>query len=215
MMTAGDYTIEATTVDPYRTGHFTLTLSGTGVTSTATAPADPRFSDTCTAPVTGSGTISGRWASDCESTVRPGSYSRFYTFRVLEARPVNIVLRSGPTPMLYLRDGNDERAALWVGRANNENIPRPIARMFSEYPFHPGIYTIEATTRYPNEAGSFSLQLTGVDFMPAPRRIARPAGRLCPVMGPIRGHGPRVASRRSGPAVSRGTTPSPWPGGAP
>ena len=153
----GAYTIEATTFHQFRTGHFTLEISGTGSDAPATNT-DPRFSETCTAALASAGTTSGRWAADCESTVMPDSYARFYTFRVHQRGRVTIDLRSSESSILYLRDGDDERASLWLRRDNfrGGNLNSRISETLD-----PGAYTIEATTNSPNRAGSFTLQVSG------------------------------------------------------
>ena len=173
-LAAGSYTIEATTYSRFRTGHFTLELSGTGTTSPTgpTATTDARFSETCTVAVSGNGSITGTWASDCESTERPGSFARFYTFRVSQPRLVSIELRSSEIPMLFLRDGEDERASLSTRSDNISGRNLQTARIASQYPLLPGVYTVEATTWAPNSTGRFTLELSGVDFVPTPAQIA-------------------------------------------
>ena len=145
---SGTYTIEATTYDSGTTGSFSLTLSIISGGS-------------CTVSSLGtlSGTVSrsGSWSSDCGSVNRPpGRYARYYSFTLRQTSNLQIDLRS-PTedPYLYLLQGAGTR-----GRVVTENDDGgDVANSRITEQLGAGTYTIEATTYYPEESGSFTLTI--------------------------------------------------------
>ena len=92
---AGTYTVEATTHDPATTNYFSLTISN----STSTPPVLLSSSGDCGETVTlpaGALRVDGAWTGDCISSVRPGSYARYYTFSLATAAKITINLTSSP-----------------------------------------------------------------------------------------------------------------------
>ena len=151
-LATGTYTIEATTYNEATTGSFTLSVSAVA----APAPADPDCAPTSlTLPATGT---TGTWADDCQSTVPDRGYARFYTFTLTEETEVAIDLSSDSIDTyLYLRaDSAISGTALHEnddidGGNRNSQIAETLAA---------GTYTIEATTYYEDDAGSFTLSVS-------------------------------------------------------
>ena len=163
-LTAGTYTIEATTFYAGETGSFTLTLSGVGIT---TQP-DPPPADPCLDTLSSDGTTTSQWASGCDSVDRAGSHARFYTFTLTQESAVTITLESDDADAyLYLRLGetksgtavNDHVEDDDAGEGTNSQIKESLTA---------GTYTIEATTYYAGETGSFTLTLSGVETTTQP-----------------------------------------------
>ena len=159
-LTAGTYTIEATTYATDQAGSFTLTLRGLSGTTTDPDP-DPE-TETCSAiAITADGTTSGTWASNCESQVSDRGYARYYTFTLEQQSAVTITLESDLDTYLYLREGearsgtplhyNDD---IESGGVNlNSRISETLAA---------GAYTIEATTYAADQVGTFTLTINGL-----------------------------------------------------
>lgn len=140
-LSAGTYTIEATTFFSGRTGSFAMTLRSTGGGSCITA-------------VTLNATTSGTWTSACTSTHRSGSYARYYAFTVTETVSFRADLSSSSTDAyLYLLSGSGTNGTVLAsdddsGDGNSARITRTLL---------PGTYTIEATTYSAGRTGSFAL----------------------------------------------------------
>ena len=147
-LTAGTYTIEATTWLGGVTGPFTLTL----VVATATA--------SCTNDlglVSGTVERNGSWTGACLSAhYSGGEYARYYSFTLSERASVTIdlmspsadtwlALRSGSGTGSGLVDDNDDG-----GTGTNSRIMRTLTA---------GTYTIEATTWLGGVTGPFTLAL--------------------------------------------------------
>ena len=135
------YTVEATTYFPGQTGGFTLSVRPLQKTEDL-------------------GTLAGSvdrsnsaWTSDHQSTQRPGSYARYYTFNLAEPTHLVINLTSPLDPDLYvLFDGT-------TVVANNDNVtPRNLNSRIDQH-FGAGKYSIEATTYFPGQAGTFHLSI--------------------------------------------------------
>ena len=157
-LAAGSYTVEATTYDPGETGLFTLTVSGLGGAATAT--------DSCVETLTGDGSESGQWAGGCESETvsKDGSgaypHARYYTFTLGGESEVAITLESEDADtLLYLRAGDDTRSGGFL--YENDDSPDTTRSQIRET-LPAGSYTIEATTYYPGETGSFTLSVSGL-----------------------------------------------------
>ena len=130
----------------------------------------PSLTDSCIAPIDGSGTFTGSWADSCRSEYRPrdaagggqaGSdyYARFYTFTLDAAASVTITLRSNDDPpvdtFLYLRDGEEKDGE---AVAENDDISSDNRNSrIEDHSLEPGTYTIEATTYNSGETGEFTL----------------------------------------------------------
>ena len=161
-LSAGDYTVEATTFSAGQTGSFTLTVSGLGGgTTTEPTDSDPGETDSCGATLSGDGTVTGTWAAGCESEARTGSYARYYTFTVGQDSDVTITLAR-------TAGGADTYLNLWSGSSRtgsplafDDDTPdtsgSEITRNLSA-----GDYTVEATTFSAGQTGSFTLTVSGL-----------------------------------------------------
>ena len=172
---AGSYTIEATTYKAATTGTFTLKISGLG--SSSGGPTPPP-ADTCTDAITADGSTSGTWAAGCQSAETDRGYARYYSFTLSESKAVTINLKSTRDTYLYLRSGgktgavaaknddhgdllSDTAAPIPVACANTTGLgQRDSCITITSLPA--GSYTIEATTYRANEAGSFTLTVSGL-----------------------------------------------------
>ena len=103
-LTAGTYTIEATTYGTGETGSFTLTISGLG--TDGTTPPGPEPTDECGQTLTGDGTVSGEWAAGCDSQASSRGHARYYSFTLGSESAVTVTLESQDADTyLYLRAG--------------------------------------------------------------------------------------------------------------
>jgi subtilisin len=142
-LSAGTYTIEATTLLSGQTGSFSLTLQ--------TADSG----DNCTYSIALGETVSGSWASGCASTHRSGSYAEFYTFTLSSSGTVTISLTSSVDSYLYLLSSGDTNGEVIAYNDDyNGSTNSGIVHTLS-----PGTYTIEATTYFGGLAGDFDLTL--------------------------------------------------------
>jgi sRNA-binding regulator protein Hfq len=153
-LSAGSYTIEATTFYSQRTGSFSLRLSQVG----GSPP-----SSCSLAPISVGQTLGGSWGTDCASPHRSGNYARFYSFSLASQAQVQIDLSSSATdPYLLLLNGAGTSGSIVAqdddsGDGNSARIVRTLAA---------GSYTIESTTYYSQQTGSFSLRLSQVGGSP-------------------------------------------------
>ena len=190
-LSAGDYTIEATTYTPGLTGDFTLTTTGIDFTTpddTQPSPdpaPDPTPETTptlpaCVAPLPDGMTVAGTWNTDCTSNISAPSgsgdrYARFYTFTLSEAATVTVTLESSEDTYLYLREGSERDGTELL--CENDDYSTPInGTPCSNIDFNlnaqydsgmlaslgAGTYTIEATTYAAGTTGSFTLTVTTV-----------------------------------------------------
>ena len=156
---AGNYTLEVTTYNPGAVGAFTLTITGLGGNGDGT----DAESDACAATnITADQETAGNFADDCQSRERSGRYARYYTFTLAQQSAVTIELTSDDVDTyLYLREGE-----VRSGDAEHENddIESGGVNLNSRIieTLDAGIYTIEATTYNPNEAGTFTLTVSGL-----------------------------------------------------
>ena len=155
--------------------------------SDAVPPPEPTpETDSCVEPLTGSATVSGSWASDCESESRTGSYARFYTFSLTEAGNVTITLESDKDPYLYLLPGtgdstiplceNDDYDTLVAGLCDlvDSGLDSTTDSGISAH-LDAGDYTVEATTYNAGETGDFTLTVTiGGAVAPPPTPVPLP-----------------------------------------
>ena len=157
-LTAGKYTIEATTYEPNETGAFTLTISGLGGTAAPTAGG-------CSQAITADGPVSGTWAAGCDSGVSARGHARYYTFDLAEESAVTITLESTDADTyLYLREGESRSGTFLHENDDDGGITKStIAQTLSA-----GTYTIEATTYGTGETGAFTLTISGLGGTAAP-----------------------------------------------
>ena len=124
--------------------------------TTTPAPADPCLEVESLGALTAPVTRMGAWADDCDSEARPGSHARYYSFTLAESRQVEINLTSPVDTYLVLRqgagiDGTIEDSNDNVGSRNfNSSINHVLAA---------GAYTVEATTYFARQTGSFTLSV--------------------------------------------------------
>ena len=159
-LTAGSYTIEATTYEAGATGSFTLTVSGLGTGETTEPGPEPEPSDVCGDDLTGDGATTDRWDVDCDSEGRSGSYARYYSFTVAQESEVTIKLESETDPYLYLRAGEARSGTALHENDDHEDTSRTISQISER--LTAGSYTIEATTYEAGATGSFTLTVSGL-----------------------------------------------------
>ena len=117
--------------------------------------------DPCAAEPIADGTTEGIWASDCQSQTSDRGYARYYSFTLEQQSAVTIELESEVDPYLYLRQGDattgaflQENDDIASGGVNlNSRISATLAA---------GAYTIEATTYAADQAGPFTLTISGL-----------------------------------------------------
>ena len=104
---------------------------------------EPTPTDPCGETLSGDGSVSGEWASGCESQVAERGHARYYTFTLAQESEVTITLESQDADTyLYLRAG-EARSGDFLhyndddGGTTRSTIQETLAA---------GTYTIEATT---------------------------------------------------------------------
>ena len=154
-LTAGTYTVEATTYNQATTGSFTLTVTPAGGADSSTGSADQCVEDLGT--LLAAVSRNGSWTSDCPSENQAGSYAQFYSFTLAQETQLTIDLTSQEDTYLFLlrgsgRDGAevDSNDDIESGNTNSQIVATLAA----------GAYTIEATTYNQATTGSFSLSVT-------------------------------------------------------
>ena len=105
-------------------------------------------------------TVSGTWASDCESEGQANNYARYYTFTLAGETRVAIYLTSGRDTYLYLRQGEGRTGTV---EHDNNNVGRGSINSRIEETLPMGTYTVEATTYYRSAVtGAFTLDVRPV-----------------------------------------------------
>ena len=115
----------------------------------ATGPGPGTGTGDCFQAITAGGTVSGSWASGCDSEARSGSHTRYYSFTLAESSEVTVTLNSSAADTyLYLRSGDATS-----GTALYENDDHDGSTSVSQIQetLAAGSYTVEATT---NSAGA-------------------------------------------------------------
>ena len=99
----------------------------------------------------------GSWDSGCESTHRPGSYARYYSFVLTRAVEVAMSLSSSTDAYLFLLAGagTDGRVVASNDDIGGGDVDSRIVGTLSA-----GAYTVEATTASTGATGSFTLRVT-------------------------------------------------------
>ena len=150
-LSAGTYTIEATSYATGVTGAFTLTVTGAGGGGDGGCTLDDL------GVLSGTATRVGNLDHDCESPSYPGRLARYYSFTLGQAGPVEIDLVSSAfDTWLSLRDGAGVAGPLVVsdddgGQGTNSRISTTLSA---------GTYTIEATSYATGVTGAFTLTVT-------------------------------------------------------
>ena len=199
-LSAGTYTIEATTYNAGVTGEFTLTVSGLPsaaepeltpeptptpepIPGPSPEPTPEPPADSCAETISVDGLISGSWSGECVSGSRSGSYASYYTFTLTENSEVTITLESPVDTYLYLRQGAGrdgsvlyENDDILVGSDTNSRLSVTL---------QPGDYTIEATTYGAGATGQFTLAISGLPAVvtptpePTPEPTPTPSADSC------------------------------------
>ena len=146
-LTAGTYTIEATTYGDGETGSFTLTVAGLGDTTTP----GPDPTDECGQSLTADISVSGEWAEGCDSEASGRGHARYYSFTLAQESEVTITLESTDADTyLYLRAG-EARSGEFLYENDDDG---GTTRSSIQETLTAGTYTIEATTYGTGETGS-------------------------------------------------------------
>jgi len=140
-LSAGSYTIEATTNLIATTGSFTVSVT---VASEPPAPDCDYLIDVNT-------DVAGTWKAGCLSTHRVGRYADFYTFTLLSSQDVTIDLKSSQNSYLFLLNGSGQSGTV-IGENNNGGAGNN-ARI--SITLSAGTYTVEATTDGAAVTGSY------------------------------------------------------------
>ena len=138
----------------------------------ATGPGPGTGTGDCSQAITADGTVSGSWASGCDSEARSGSHARYYSFTLAESSEVTVTLNSSAADTyLYLRSGDATS-----GTALYENDDHDGSTSVSQIQetLAAGSYTVEATTNSASATGSFSLTITVEDLLTV--NVSRAAG---------------------------------------
>ena len=164
--TERSYAFSGTLRDADRMDHTVVGVSSVRVRVPAPPPSRPSppspvpDDDPCLDTLSGDGTVSGEWSSSCESTVRAGSYARYYSFTLSEGSEVTISLESSTDTYLYLRAGDAKSGA--AAHENDDVAPGTDTNSRIEATLGAVTYTIEATTYGTGETGSFTLTVSGL-----------------------------------------------------
>ena len=158
-LSAGTYTIEATTYNAAQAGSFTLTISGLSTAGAGGTGQTPDTTDSCGGTVTGDGATSGTWAAGCQSQVSGRGYARYYSFTLGEEQEITIDLESSVDTYLYLRSGQSRSGAVLH---ENDDVESGNTNSQISQTLAAGTYTIEATTYSTGQAGSFTLTISGL-----------------------------------------------------
>lgn len=106
--------------------------------------------------------VPGRWLSECESRVRPGSHARYYSFGLAEESTVSVSVSSnGIDTHLYLRRGG-------ARSGSGLHHQRGTGSVSISERLAPGTYTIEVTTHEPEVIRDFTLNIRGLSDGAAP-----------------------------------------------
>ena len=150
-LSAGTYTIEATSYGPGVTGAFTLRVTAAGGGGGGGCALDDLGA------LSGTATRVGNLGNDCESPNYSGKLARYYSFTLGQAGPVEIDLVSSVfDAFLALREGTDVAGRLVAtdddgGLSTNSRISTELSA---------GTYTIEATSYATGVTGAFTLTVT-------------------------------------------------------
>ena len=162
-LSAGTYTIEATTYSEGVTGDFTLSIVPTGVTAPLPADACEYVLTAGAATAPPGGAISGQWTGDCASTNQAGSYARYYIFTTLASgEDMTITLESSVDTFLYLLEGAGTGGTVI---AKNDDVATGNTNSQIREFLSAGTYTIEATTHKEAITGEFTLTVTGISII--------------------------------------------------
>ena len=154
-------------------------------------PTPEQPADSCVGTVSGNGTITGSWDSDCASEGRSGSYASYYSFALTESADVTITAESNVDTWLFLREGTGRDGAVVDENDDHDSTEFTLASTtdsgISES-LNAGTYTIEVTTYTAGEAGEFTLTISGlpaaVEPTPTPEPTPGPSPEPTPTPEP-------------------------------
>ena len=158
-LSAGSYTIEATTHSEATAGTYTLRLSASG----------------CVSSFTAGSAISGEWsAASCGSQRRSGSSAGYHSFSLTSSSEVMVDLTSSEDTYLVVRSGAGTSGAVVYedndgGAGTNSRVVGLLAA---------GTYTLEAVPYVAGTAGNYSLTVT---LEPCVKSLIPAAGELTTV----------------------------------
>jgi hypothetical protein len=145
-LSAGTYTVEATTYHAGRTGNFVVSVSD------STTPQDD-----CVTSINLNISKSGSWESRCASENRPGSYAKYYTFTLSSSQQVTIDLTSSKDTYLFLLNGSGTKGTV---KNSNDDIDATTTNSQIIRTLSAGTYTVEATTYHPERTGNFVVSVS-------------------------------------------------------
>ena len=167
----------------------------------------------CIAALTGDGTTSGTWSSDCISQNTPTEptnppsgtrYARYYSFTLASPSDVTIELTSTEDTYLYLMEdiGTNGNVVHENDDAESVNTNSRIAASLQS-----GDYTIEATTFNLTTSGNFALTVRGLPVAPSTVEPVEPT----PTQGPAIPTATPESTPTQPPASVPTLTPTPAP----
>jgi len=106
--------------------------------------------------------VDGIWAAGCDSTVAARGQAQYYSFTLAQESAVTITLESDVDPFLFLWEG---QARSGMPLHFNDDIESGGVNLNSRISatLVADTYTIEATTYYQNESGTFLLNISGLE----------------------------------------------------
>ena len=153
------------TPTPIPTSQPILTPEPTATMAPTPTPTPEQPADSCVGTVSGDGTVSGSWSSDCASEGRSGSYASYHTFTLTETADVTITAESGVDTYLFLREGAGRDGSVVDENDDHDTSEFSLASTtdsgISES-LDAGSYTIEVTTYTAGETGEFTLTISGL-----------------------------------------------------
>ena len=139
----------------------------------APAPAPAPGTGQCIQTITPSQTVSGQWASGCDSRVSGRGHARFYQFTLTQESEITALLESQDAEtVLYLREGASATSGDHIG-VNEGESEYNYRRARIQQSLVAATYTIEATTYNVGEIGSFTLTVSSA-AAPAPTPTRTP-----------------------------------------
>ena len=169
-LSAGDYTIEATTYYAGKTGDFTLSVAATPVSSVpppqpppppVPTPPDSPIPAGCVLLTFSGASVGGSWTSDCVSRNRTENgdhYAKFFNFSVSRSSTIDLTLVSSVDTYLLLLD---ETGAVIDEDDDNDdgvfNLPHRSSGI--RIALEPGSYIAEATTYAGETTGDFTVRI--------------------------------------------------------
>jgi hypothetical protein len=148
-LSAGSYTIEATSYGSGSTGSFTVSVA-----TPTTTPPPPTGGCTVT-PISFNASVSGSLGSDCNSTHRSGRYARFYSFTLSSQTQVQIDLQSSTfDTYLFLLQGSGTNGTVVTSNDDYNGSNSRIVQTLSA-----GSYTVEATSYSGGVTGTFVISV--------------------------------------------------------